>query len=314
MARKRVVPPGLKTEYPQRLADQLARKYGALNQHALDLIDQYLIPAIAADDDVAIALAIKTIETELEQAWPDSRIEGIARSTAKVQNNSQQKRWKKALGVALGVAIIGNENPLRGSLPTEPKPKPGKQQTYAINISVTPELYADEFVAQNVKYIGELRKGIVPGLEDAVVRARQFGVPGVRGEGPEELARRLRGIWAKNGVPAQLPTTRLKANGQPVMLSTSKHALMVAEDQLAKLHSNIQQSLQDASGIVSYTWETRQDSKVREAHRVLQGQILTWQSGGAPGQGHPGQSPRCRCISAPVLDRDQILRRLVPLR
>lgn len=322
-ARRRRVGTGV--EYPQRVADQMTRSLGKLNQQALKLVDEFLIPAIAKDDPVEINIALGKIQDAIEQEWPDSRIEEIAQKNAEQANRFHANKFYGALALAIGVTIKGSDAPTAAATltgvgggrkpPVAPTligaTPPGG--TFAVKVSVAPELFADEFVAENVKFIGELRSGIVKGLEDAVVRARQFGVPGVRGEGPEELARRLREIWAKNGVPSQLPTTRLKANGEPVMLSTSKHALMVAEDQLAKLNANLNRSRQEASGIDSYVWETRGDNRVREAHRVLNGKRFTWESGGAPGEGHPGEAPRCRCTAAPVLDRNKILKNFIPL-
>lgn len=322
------VPPGLRQEFPRRVAEQLTRRYGALNRLAFELVDELLIPAIARDDQTEINLALGKIEDAIAQEWPDSRIEEEARAAATTANNGHRRAFYAALGAAVGANILGSDNPTPTStlLGGGIKPptglvgaggggrRPGRRRpNFAVKVSVGPELFADEFVGENVKFIGELRSGIVKGLEDAVVRARQFGVEGVRGEGPDELARRLRDIWAKNGVPSQLPTTRLKANGQPVMLSTSKHAHMVAEDQIAKLNANLNQTRQEAAGIGEYDWVTEGDSRVRPAHRALAGKRFSWASGGAPGEGHPGQAPRCRCTAAAVVDRDQVLSNLVPL-
>lgn len=330
------VPPGLRQEYPRRIAEQLTRRYGQLDRRALALVDELLIPAVAADDDVAIAQALSRIEDALVREWPDSRIEEEARRAAEQADRQHAHQFYRALGAVVGAKILGSDRPTPASTllgggvkpPTDLAGTPGGppvpgvptggrggrgRPNFAVRLNVGPELWADEFVNENVRYIGELRRGITKGLEDAVVRARKFGVEGVRGEGPDELARRLRATWAKNGVPSQLPTTRLKANGQPVMLSTSKHAQMVAEDQLAKLNGNLNQARQEASGIDEYVWETEGDSRVRPAHRALAGRRFTWSSGGAPGEGHPGQAPRCRCTARAVVDRGQVLERLVPL-
>lgn len=322
-------PPGLSPEYPARIAEQMARQYGELDAEALRLVDLYLVPAIIADDPTAINIALGKIKDALAQSWPDSRAEDIARKTATSVDRQHAHGFYAGLGMAIGAVILGSDIPSSAPsnsgvlgagggnppiFPSSPTFPSGPSVKFGVKVSVAPALFSDEYVKESTWLIGNLRQGIIPGLEDAIVRARQFGVEGeVRGETPDELARRLRDIWQKNGVPAQLPTTRLKANGEPVMLSTYKHAQMVAEDQLAKLNAKLTETRQVASGISSFTWTTRGDSRVRPAHQALSGKVFEWASGGAPGVGLPGEPPRCRCVGAPVIDREQILKNLVPL-
>lgn len=46
-----------------------------------------------------------------------------------------------------------------------------------------------------------------------------------------------------------------------------------------------------------YVWRTRQDAKVRPAHRENDGHIFSWDD--PPATGHPGESRNCRCEAIP---------------
>lgn len=76
-------------------------------------------------------------------------------------------------------------------------------------------------------------------------------------------------------------------------------AALIARDQVGKFYGQIQQVRQTGLGIEAYNWETAGDEKVREEHAVLQGKRFTWASGGAPGEGHPGEPINCRCTPSP---------------
>jgi hypothetical protein len=314
---------GLSQPFPRSLANQLEREYGQLNDIALALIKQELIPAIAANDDTAINIALDRIHDELAEQFTDDRVETDARAMATRVNNNHSKKFFAAVGVAVGVKILGSDSPKNsngilgggagGGMPPTPgfpgftPPKPGGSGVLGVKVSVGPDLFADDFVAENVRYIGELRASIREGLGDAIVRARQFG-----GNDPDETARRLLEIWEKNGVPAQLPTTRLKANGQPVMLSTQKHAKFVAHDQISKLNANLTETRQRAAGVTRFRWVTMGDSRVRASHTDAATRdvgfgpgIYEWQS--PPSIGLPGQPYNCRCHAEAVIDKEQVL-------
>jgi len=175
-------------------------------------------------------------------------------------------------------------------------------------LQVAPEIFADDFANKNVMLIGEMRKGIRAGLSDAIVRARMEDLPS------DEVARRLLLHWEKKGIPAQLPTKRVTKQGKPVMISTSKHAKLVAHDQVSKLNAQLNQTRQQAAGIERFRWTTMGDNRVRPAHRALNGRIFSW-DGGAPGEGLPGESVACRCHAAAIVDKGQILEKgnFVPL-
>lgn len=273
------------------------------------------MPALRANDDTAISIALDKIHDELAQQFSDDQVEDMAKAMSERVNNNHSRKFFAAVAVATGTTIIGSDSPKRGAglagagvgggMPPTPGPPgfvaPGgpRKAKLGVRVSVAPELFADEFVASNVELIGELRAGIKEGLGDAIVRAKQFG-----GD-PEETATRLLEVWKKNGVPSQLPTTRLKKSGEPVMLSTEKHARLVAHDQINKLNADLNQTRQRAAGVTKYVWTTQGDSRVRPAHRALNGQVFDWQN--PPAVGPPGTPINCRCFAVPVVDKDQIL-------
>ena len=313
-ARKQSVQEGLSQSSPVRLEEQLSRQYRRMGKLAYSLLIQHgLVDAIAANDDVAIQNALSKVEASLVEEWPDSHTEELASTMAKKVDDNHRRKFYAALGAAVGATILGSDSPktgVGGMLPPTPgfpgftpPGSPLRRGRLAVKVSVRPGLFADEFTRENVKLIGELRAGTRLGLEDAIVRARQFG-----GDDPVETAERLRAIWKKNGVPSQLPTTRLKKNGQPYMLSTEKHANLVARDQINKLNGNLNQTRQDQAGITKFRWITQGDDRVRPSHEEINGNEYAWATG-APeiGGALPSQPVGCRCHAEAIVDRDQIL-------
>jgi SPP1 gp7 family putative phage head morphogenesis protein len=172
------------------------------------------------------------------------------------------------------------------------RPRPGA--TLTIRTQVDPALWSTDFVRENVALISDLRRGIVPGLEDAVIRAVD------RGKDPSELAAELLKTWKRNGVPSTLST------GDERTMSLEAHAQLVAEDQINKLNARLSMERQLAAGIDSFRWRTRGDGRVRQRHRELEGTVWTWESGGPAGVGLPGHPVRCRCSAEAVIDRASV--------
>lgn len=78
---------------------------------------------------------------------------------------------------------------------------------------------------------------------------------------------------------------------------------LIAPDQVLKLNANIAQDRQQAAGIVSYTWVTAHDERVRPFHRALSGQTFRYDDPpvvDANGRrANPGEDFQCRCVAAP---------------
>lgn len=82
---------------------------------------------------------------------------------------------------------------------------------------------------------------------------------------------------------------------------SQSRAELIARDQILTLHAQINRSRQEAAGIDSYVWTTSGDERVRPEHEDLDGEEFTWESGGDPEEGHPGEPVQCRCTSFPIL-------------
>ncbi len=83
---------------------------------------------------------------------------------------------------------------------------------------------------------------------------------------------------------------------------TSSRAELIARDQILTLHSKITHHRQKAAGIDEYVWTTSNDERVRDEHEELEGETFSWDEGGDPEEGHPGEAVNCRCVAFPVLD------------
>ena len=100
--------------------------------------------------------------------------------------------------------------------------------------------------------------------------------------------------------------------------NVTKHkARMLARDQVATLNSQISQAQQRDAGVTKYRWLTSHDSRVRDCHAELDGQVFSWddppemwyetQSRGVVYTGrhcHPGEDYCCRCVAIPVFEFD----------
>ena len=71
------------------------------------------------------------------------------------------------------------------------------------------------------------------------------------------------------------------------------HGRFICHDQSAKHITALNRDRQTAAGILNCIWETQKDDRVREAHRILQGQSFSWQEG-IEGV-RPGEPFNCRC-------------------
>lgn len=83
------------------------------------------------------------------------------------------------------------------------------------------------------------------------------------------------------------------------------HARLLARDQIGKLNASITEAQQRDAGIEEYIWDDCGDSRVRKAHKALNGKRFRWDDPPVvdPKTGrrcHPGQDYQCRCRPKPV--------------
>lgn len=300
---------GLGQGFPRARAEQYEAQLGRMNEIALASAKRKLIPAIKSGSDGAIDDAIDDVQNDVDRKFDDDVVEKLADEQGKSLNKEHAAVFFAALGLAIGSDIVGSDSDSDGIPRGAVLPPPGvagpsgevvSRATIGVRVNPQPQLFASEFTAESVELIGVLRSGLKEGLSDAIVRAQQFGGT------PEETAERLLKIWEKNGVPSQIPIDRIKKNGERVLVSTEKHARLIAHDQVNKLNGRLNQTRQEAAGITEFTWRTQGDDRVREEHEAINGQQFSWAEG-APSIGLPGEPVNCRCHAEPVINRDQIL-------
>lgn len=100
---------------------------------------------------------------------------------------------------------------------------------------------------------------------------------------------------------------------------TENRAILIARDQIGKLHSDIVRDEHLNLGITKYKWLTSNDERVRASHKVLNDKICSWYDptiykdsindkkwkkrssiGGV--EKHPGQDYQCRCDEIAIFE------------
>ena len=96
-------------------------------------------------------------------------------------------------------------------------------------------------------------------------------------------------------------------------------ATALARDQISTLNAQITRMQQTDAGCTKYTWSDSRDSRVRDCHKSLNGQIFSWddppemwymsKTKGKVYTGrrcHPGEDYACRCVAIPVFEFDTL--------
>lgn len=142
-------------------------------------------------------------------------------------------------------------------------------------------------------------KGKVPDLDPVTKawadRARARIEAGVADQA-DRAARRL-----LDGVREDRDPSELVDDVNAHALSTDDRAAGAAGDEVATLNSRLVAAIAPAAGSPGYVWTSQGDDRVRPHHEELDGQEFTWESGGDPEDGHPGEAINCRCRAFPQL-------------
>jgi len=98
---------------------------------------------------------------------------------------------------------------------------------------------------------------------------------------------------------------------------TRRHAKLIARDQTSKLNGSLTKLRQQEAGVSNYKWQTSDDERVRQDHKVLDGKICRWDDptlyyneqskkwekrskiGGT--NVHTSVDVNCRCVPIPIL-------------
>ena len=81
-----------------------------------------------------------------------------------------------------------------------------------------------------------------------------------------------------------------------------RRAQLIAQDQLAKLNSDLNRIRHEQAGVTSYKWMTSRDERVRPLHQSLEGKVYKYGEPTGAEQGlPPGQPIRCRCVARGIV-------------
>lgn len=99
------------------------------------------------------------------------------------------------------------------------------------------------------------------------------------------------------------PVKQLQAELTEQLRISDRRAQLIAQDQMAKLNSDLNRIRHQQAGITQYRWLTSRDERVRARHRDLEGKVYKYgEPTGAEGGLPPGQPIRCRCVAVGIVE------------
>jgi SPP1 gp7 family putative phage head morphogenesis protein len=88
--------------------------------------------------------------------------------------------------------------------------------------------------------------------------------------------------------------------------TTQKKAKFLARQETSLLLSKYKQQRYEQVGIAKYRWSATKDSRTRDRHAHLNGQIFSWNEPPVTddngNRNHPGEDFNCRCVAIPVIE------------
>lgn len=127
---------------------------------------------------------------------------------------------------------------------------------------------------------------------------------------PQELVQQIRDtLW--EDITQNTATDQMVKHIQHTCKVSQSKAKFIARDQVGKLQSRLTMQQQKDAGVREYIWSSKNDSKVRNQHRKLNGKKFSWDSPpiSDPKTGrrcHPGEDYGCRCVALPVFNKNVI--------
>lgn len=153
----------------------------------------------------------------------------------------------------------------------------------AVNPLMLPELAdaAPVWVGENVD--------LIQGVSDAVA---------------EDIASVIGDAWAGGARWEQIR----RQVGERLSVGSARLEL-IARDQVLKLNADLTRERHERVGIVSYRWSTSKDSRVRSAHKALEGNTYRYAEppivdARTGRRDNPGRDFQCRCVAIPIFPDD----------
>lgn len=85
---------------------------------------------------------------------------------------------------------------------------------------------------------------------------------------------------------------------------SESRAAFIARDSIQTLNSQIANERARAAKLLFYVWTSMRDSRVRDTHAELDGEVFDVDGPGDPDEGHPGEPFGCRCVAFYLPDTD----------
>lgn len=127
---------------------------------------------------------------------------------------------------------------------------------------------------------------------------------------PQDLVQQIRDtLW--EDITQNAATDQMVKHIQHTCQVSKNRAKFIARDQVGKLQAQLTRQQQTDAGVREYIWSSKNDSKVRNQHRKLNGKKFSWDSPpiSDPKTGrrcHPGEDYGCRCVALPVFNKNVI--------
>lgn len=103
-----------------------------------------------------------------------------------------------------------------------------------------------------------------------------------------------------DGIRRNLRVESIRDNIKHLKGVSERRALVLARDQVGKLHTEMMQVRQFNLGVKAYFWLDVGDERVRDEHEARRGVRFLWSN--PPPDGHPGFPVNCRCSAIPDLE------------
>lgn len=154
--------------------------------------------------------------------------------------------------------------------------------------------------AKGIIVTPELTKEMIDGIADNWANNLNFYIKGWTIESINRLRRRV----IDNTFQGNRAQNLVGIIEHDFGMSENK-AKFLARQETALLMSQFREERFKSAGVQKYRWSTSGDSRVRERHRELNGQVFTWDNPPIIDElghrGHPGQDFNCRCLAIPIL-------------
>lgn len=133
---------------------------------------------------------------------------------------------------------------------------------------------------------------------------------------PDQLLKEVEGI-AMRGLTGGASVRDMEREIAQRFKVTRARARLIARDQTGKLNAQLTEIRQVRIGVDEYIWNSVEDERVRDSHRVLDGKICKWGDDSVyrePNEkewksrtslqgyvGTPGSDYQCRCFAEPIM-------------